>query len=155
MKNSAELSKTYKNEILTINLLLATDKYLLHLRKIKNSKAEAIKISIATATARDRKNSQDESGKTIEKSAKSVKIDSKLKKTSTQPPVVNSEPVASNESQKENQKENEENIESPQCKFFLIDFDSNIIVLINFFLKKSTNSTRSFKRRRPSFKYCI
>ena len=38
-----------------------------------------------------------------------------------------------NESQKENQKENEENIESPQCKFFLIDFDSNIIVLINFF----------------------
>ena len=131
MKNSAELFKTYKSEILTINLLLATDKYLLHLRKIKNSKAEAIKISIATATARDRKNSQDESGKTIEKSAKSVKIDSKLKKTSTQPPAVNSEPVASNESQKENQKENEENIESPQCK--LIDFDSNIIVLIDFF----------------------
>jgi len=121
-------------------LLLASDKYLVHLRKIKNAKAEAIKQSIALATAKDRKSSAEESTKQTNKSAKSIKNDkdksneSKSKKTSSSQPKASD---AANESQKENQKENEENIESPPCNLNIFSsiFFSVVLILIVFLNK--------------------
>ena len=115
---------------------MASDKYLVHLRKIKNAKAEAIKQSIALATAKDRKSSAEESSKQPTKSAKSVKNDksneSKSKKTSGSQPQATSD--TANESQKENQKENEENIESPPCKWPEIFFSTFFEYHANFLI---------------------
>lgn len=44
-----ELYELFKNEVLIIHLLLATDKYLVHLRKLKHAKNELIKASMAAA----------------------------------------------------------------------------------------------------------
>lgn len=115
-KSSPELSKTFNNDVQIISLLLATDKYLINLRKLKNAKAEAIKASLATATAnKDRKSTDDQSKATNQKSAKSAKNekvnDTKLKKISSQAQVTLEDPP------KENQKENDEIIDSPPCKY--------------------------------------
>ena len=107
--------KTFNNDVQIINLLLATDKYLIHLRKLKNAKTEAIKISLATATAKDRK-SPDEQSKANQKSAKSIaKVDknneAKTKKNSSQ-----AQASSDDQTQKDSQKETEDNIEIPPCK---------------------------------------
>jgi len=49
VQNYPELAKVYINDLLIIQLLQSTDKYYIHLRKLKQLKNEAIKAHIAAA----------------------------------------------------------------------------------------------------------
>jgi len=53
LESSSELAQIFRSDMQILYLLQATDKYLIHLRKLKHIKNEAVKATLAATTAKE------------------------------------------------------------------------------------------------------
>lgn len=98
LESAPELAQIFRSDLQIIYLLQATDKYLIHLRKLKHAKNEAVKATLAATNAKEHgKNPAHE-----EKSAKEKLTDQSKSKSSKSTVGEN--------------KDNEDAVDSMPCK---------------------------------------
>ena len=101
LESSPELGQIFRSDLQIVYLLQATDKYLIHLRKLKHMKNEAVKATLAATTAKELGKSPAQE----EKTAKEKLSDQSRSKTSKSTVGEN--------------KDNEDAVDSMPCKYLI------------------------------------